>query len=48
MTNAQLEAKFTGLADGILPADQTRRLMELCWNVASLPDAAQLARAAAG
>lgn len=37
MSNAQLEAKFAGLVDGILPPDQTRRLMELCWNVASLP-----------
>jgi 2-methylcitrate dehydratase PrpD len=46
MTNAQLESKFTGLADGILPAEQTRRLMEISWNIASLPDAAQLARAA--
>ena len=47
MTNAQLEAKFAGLAEGVLPADQARRLMELCWNTAALPDAAQLARAAA-
>ena len=27
MTNPQLEAKFAGLADGVLPPDQTRRLM---------------------
>jgi hypothetical protein len=27
MTNAQLEAKFAGLADGVVPPDQTRRLM---------------------
>ena len=47
MTNGQLEAKFTALADGILPPEQTRRLMELCWNIAALPDAAQVARAAA-
>jgi 2-methylcitrate dehydratase PrpD len=47
MTNAQLEAKFAALADGILPAGQTRRLMDMCWNVGSLPDAGQLARAAA-
>jgi len=46
MTNAQLEAKFTGLAEGILPAAQVRRLMDICWNIGSLPDAAQLARAA--
>jgi 2-methylcitrate dehydratase PrpD len=47
MTNAQLEGKFTGLAEGILPAAQARRLMDMCWNIASLTDAAQLARAAA-
>jgi 2-methylcitrate dehydratase PrpD len=47
MTNAQLEAKFAGLAEGVLPPEQTRRLMDLCWNAAALPDAAQLARAAA-
>ena len=46
MTNAQLEGKFTGLTDGILPAAQTRRLMDMCWNIGSLPDAAQLARTA--
>jgi 2-methylcitrate dehydratase PrpD len=47
MSNAQLEAKFAGLAAGVLPPDQTRRLMDLCWNISNLPDAAQLARAAA-
>lgn len=46
MTNAQLEAKFAGLSDGVLPPDQTRRLMDMCWNIASLPEAAQPARAA--
>ena len=47
MTNAQLEAKFAGFAEGVLPPNQTRRLMDLCWNLSSLPEAAQLARAAA-
>ncbi|MCX6627522.1 MAG: hypothetical protein NTW28_07835 [Candidatus Solibacter sp.] len=47
MTDAQLEAKFAALADGVLPKDQTRRLMDLCWNISNVPDAAQLARAAA-
>jgi hypothetical protein len=36
------------LAEGILPAAKVRRLMDMCWNIASLADAAQLARAAAG
>ena len=48
MSDAQLEAKFTGLAEGILPADRVRRLMELCWTVERLPEAASLARGAAG
>ena len=30
MTDAQLEAKFTALAEGILPARRVRRLMDLC------------------
>ena len=47
MTDAQLEAKFAGLAEGILPPDRARRVMDLCWKVEALPDAAQLARSAA-
>ncbi len=47
MSDAQLEAKFQGLAQGILPADQVRRLMELCWKVEELADAGEVARAAA-
>jgi hypothetical protein len=47
MTDAQLEAKFTGLAEGILAPGQTRRLMDMCWNVGRLADVAKLARAAA-
>jgi 2-methylcitrate dehydratase PrpD len=47
MTNAQLEAKFHGLTEGILTADRSRQLMEMCWKIESLPEAAQVARAAA-
>jgi hypothetical protein len=47
MSDAQLQAKFQGLAQGILPADRVRRLMDLCWKVEELPDAAEVARAAA-
>jgi 2-methylcitrate dehydratase PrpD len=47
MSDAQLEAKFAGLADGILPAPQIRRLIDLCWRVESLDDAGEIARAAA-
>ena len=47
MTDAQLEEKFTGLAEGILPAGQTRRLMDLCWKVWDLGDASEIGRAGA-
>jgi len=46
MTNEDLEAKFAGLADGVLPPAQVRRLMDLCWNVETLPGASVLASAA--
>ena len=45
MSDAQLEAKFQGLVEGVLPAAGVRRLMELCWHIASLPNAAQVAQA---
>jgi 2-methylcitrate dehydratase PrpD len=47
MTDAQLEDKFTGLAEGILPAKQTRRLIDLCWGVWGLEDAGEIGRAGA-
>ena len=46
MTDGDLEAKFAGLAEGVLPAAQVRTLMDLCWKVDSLPSAAQVATAA--
>ena len=46
MTDAQLEAKVSGLTEGVLPRDRTRRVMDLCWHVADLRDVAQLAQAA--
>jgi 2-methylcitrate dehydratase PrpD len=46
MTDAQLEVKFTDLADGILSKDQTHQLMEACWNVEHLASAAEIAKAA--
>src|SRR5205085_497080 len=36
MTDKDLEAKFMGLAAGVLPADRQRRLIDLCWDIASL------------
>ncbi len=47
MTDAGLEAKFTGLAEGILPAGRVRKLMDLCWTIEKLGSAGELARAAA-
>ena len=45
MTDGDLEVKFTGLSAGVIPADQARRVMDLCWKIESLPDAAVLATA---
>jgi 2-methylcitrate dehydratase PrpD len=47
MSDAQLEAKFTGLAGGILAPERIRKLMDLCWTVEKLGKAEQIARAAA-
>jgi hypothetical protein len=44
MTDAQLEDKFSGLSEGILPPDQARRLMDLCWKVWDLEDAGEIGR----
>jgi 2-methylcitrate dehydratase PrpD len=44
MTDKQLEVKFTDLADGILPAPAIRRVMDACWNVEGLSDAAEIAK----
>lgn len=47
MSDAALEAKFLDLANGVIPAEQARRVLDLCWNVEKLPAAAQIAQAAA-
>jgi hypothetical protein len=44
MTDQQLETKFADLADGIIPAAAIRRVMDACWNVESLPSAAEIAK----
>jgi len=46
LSDADLEAKFTGLADGVLPAAQVRTLMDQCWKIETLPRAGELAAAA--
>jgi 2-methylcitrate dehydratase PrpD len=44
MTDQQLEAKFADLADGILPAFMIRRVMDACWDIENLPNAAEIAK----
>jgi 2-methylcitrate dehydratase PrpD len=46
MSDAALEAKFMDLAHEVLPADKTRRLMDLCRAVERLGDAGDVARTA--
>jgi len=45
MSVADLEAKFRGLAEGILARSETDKLIGLCWEVGKLKDAAETARA---
>jgi 2-methylcitrate dehydratase PrpD len=45
MSDADLEAKFRGLAQGILSKGETDKLIRLCWDVAKLKDAGEVARA---
>ena len=33
MSDSDLEHKFSDLADGILSAERTKKLIELCWTV---------------
>ncbi len=47
MTDSALEAKFADLAQGVIPAAQARKVMDLCWGVEKLPSAADVAKAAA-
>lgn len=47
MSNADLEVKYHGLVDSILPKTQADRLLSLCWNLESLPDVTSLAQAGA-
>ena len=47
MSDAALEAKFADLAQGVIPAAQARKVMDLCWGVEKLASAADVAKAAA-
>jgi 2-methylcitrate dehydratase PrpD len=46
MSDKDLEAKFTGLANGVLPPERQRKLMDLCWSVEGLAKAGAVADAA--
>jgi 2-methylcitrate dehydratase PrpD len=45
MSDADLEAKFRGLANGILSESETDRLIHLCRDIGKLKDAGEVARA---
>src|SRR5262249_749192 len=47
MSNAAIEQKVLGLADGILPSDQVRRVVDLCWRADALDDAGEIAQGSA-
>ena len=47
MSDADLEAKFRGLAEGILSDRQGDEVIRLCRDVGQLADAGAIARAAA-
>jgi 2-methylcitrate dehydratase PrpD len=44
MSDTAIEDKVLGLADGILPPDQIRRVIDLCGQADKLPDAGEIAR----
>ena len=44
MSDKALEVKFADLADGILPSPVIRQAMDLCWNVETLGNAADIAK----
>lgn len=45
MSDADLEAKFRSLTDGVLDNNEARTLIDLCWSAESLADGAAVARA---
>jgi len=46
MSDADLEAKFRGMADAVLGADQARQLIAACWQLGQAANAEQVARLA--
>jgi hypothetical protein len=47
MSDADLERKFLGLADDVLPQTQAKRVMDMCWKVETLDNAGDIPRAGA-
>jgi 2-methylcitrate dehydratase PrpD len=45
MSDADLEVKFRGLAEGALPATQVEEAIKICWQMSAQADAGALARA---
>jgi 2-methylcitrate dehydratase PrpD len=46
LTDAQIEAKFHGLCEPYLPQSQIKALVERCWNITDVPQAAIFAQLA--
>jgi 2-methylcitrate dehydratase PrpD len=46
MSNADLERKFLDVASKVLPQQQVRRTMELCWSIEQLTDSSDIIRCA--
>ena len=44
MSDRMIEDKFSGLAEGILPAARARSIADLCWRADQLADAGEIAR----
>lgn len=47
MTDAELERKFMDLAEDVIGAGRARAVLDMCWQVETLPDVARLPGAAA-
>jgi len=47
MSDQDLETKFSGLVDGVLPPAQARRIMDSCWKIEGIPSVAEFAKGAA-
>ena len=46
MSDAELDAKFESLAEGVVSSAQAKRIMQLCWQLQRLPDAAEVIKEA--